>query len=209
MSRMFPFITKTWNPVGGECKIKCSYCWARKLIQKYKMQKYVGEARLFRQELRKVFDKNDFVFVSDMRDLFEPNVPTVMIQEVLDVIEKSPATFLLLTKNPRRYLEVKLPENCVAGATIENDLGFRDDRFYSMTQLEHKRKMIAIEPIMQFSPNFIRRLLPIQPEFVAIGYDNYSNGLDEPTLEITTILIEGLEAYGIKVYRKTLREKAN
>jgi hypothetical protein len=173
------------------------------------MQKYVGEARLFPSELRKVFQETDFVFVSDMRDLFEPNVPSVLIQQVLDYIKKSPATFLLLTKNPRRYLEFELSSNCVAGATIESDLGFRDDRFYSMTQLEHKRKMIAIEPIMQFSPNFIRRLLPIQPEFVAIGYDNYSNGLDEPTLEITTILIEGLEAYGIKVYRKTLREKAN
>jgi hypothetical protein len=173
------------------------------------MKKYIGEARLFPQELRKVFHEEDFVFVSDMRDLFDPNVPTAMIQKVLDFIEKSPATFLLLTKFPRRYLEFpRLPTNCVAGATIETDLGFRDDRFYSMTQLEHSRKMVAIEPIMMFSPNFIRRLLPIQPEFVAVGYDNYGNGLDEPSLEITEILILGLEAYGIKVYRKSIREKA-
>lgn len=206
-SRMFPFITHTWNPVGGECQIKCSYCWARKLIARYKMKKYVGEARLFPQELRKVFHQNDFVFVSDMRDLFEPNVPSILIQKVLEFLKKSPATFLLLTKNPRRYLEFwPLPINCVVGATIETDLGLRDDRFYSMTELEHPRKMVAIEPIMKFSPNFIRRLLVIGPEFVAVGYDNYGNGPDEPSLEITKILISGLEAYGIKVFRKTLRE---
>jgi len=207
MKRMFEFITRTWNPVGGECNIKCSYCWARKLIQKFKMQKYMGEARLFPQEFNRFFSVDDFVFVSDMRDLFEPSVPTAMIQKILDFIEKSPATFLLLTKNPRRYLEFHIPANCVCGATIETDLGFRDDRFYSMTQLEHPRKMVAIEPIMRFSPNFIRSLLLIQPEFVAVGYDNYKCGLDEPSLEITEILISGLEAYGIKVYRKTIREK--
>jgi len=46
----------------------------------------------------------------------------------------------------------------------------------------------------------------IQPEFVAVGYDNYNNHLPEPPLEITENLIHGLEAYEIKVYRKTLRE---
>ncbi len=205
-SRMFQFITHTWNPVGGECRIGCSYCWARKLIQKYKMQKYVGEARLFPQELRKVFSEKDFVFVSDMRDLFEPNVSSILIQQVLDYIEKSPATFLLLTKNPRRYLEFKLPKNCVAGATIETDIGFREDRFISMRQLQHPRKMIAIEPVMEFTPSFQEQLFSIYPEFVAIGYDNYNNGLEEPELEDVEALIHGFENRGIKVFRKTLRE---
>ena len=202
---MFPFINKTWNPVGGKCQIKCSYCWARKLIKTYNMQKYVGEARLFPQELRKTFSENDVVFVSDMRDLFEPNVPTNMIQAVLDFIQKSPATFLLLTKNPRRYLEFKLPANCIAGATIETDVGL-DDRFISMRLMHHPRKMIAIEPIMEFTPDFQQKLFGIFPEFVAVGYDNYNNHLDEPELEDTEALIHGLENRGIKVYRKTVRE---
>ena len=205
---MFSFITKTWNPIGGECQIKCSYCWARKLIKRLKVQKYVGKARLFPKELTKKFSENDFVFVSDMRDMFEPNVPSMLIQQVLDYIKNSPATFLLLTKNPRRYLEFKIPQNCVVGATIETDLGFREDRFISMMQIRHPRKMVAIEPIMKFSPNFIRRLVPMQLEFVAVGYDNYACGFDEPKLAITEILISGLEVYGIRVYRKTLRESA-
>ena len=207
MNRMFSFITKTWNPVGGECQIKCEYCWTRKLIAKFKMEKYVGEARIFPSELKRSFLESDFVFVSDMRDLFEPNVPSKMIHQVLDYIEKSPATFLLLTKNPRRYLEFKIPKNCVCGATIETDLGHRDDRFISMRQLDFPRKMVAIEPIMEFTPSFQEQLFSLHPEFVAVGYDNYGNGLEEPELEDTMALIHGFENRGVKVFRKTLRER--
>ena len=207
MSKMFPFITKTWNPLAGECTTNCSYCWAKKLIKKYGMKKYTGEPRLIPSELKKRFTDKDFVFAQDMSDLFNQNVPTEMIQQVLDTIKLSPATYLLLTKNPRRYLEFNIPDNCVCGVTIETDLIEHNNRFVSMRQLKHKRKFISIEPILFFSPNFIHDIRSVHPEFVAVGYDNYNNGLKEPSLEITEILIEGIEASGIKVYRKTIREK--
>jgi len=204
---MFPFITKTWNPVGGECGIGCYYCWARQLIKKYGMKKYQGEPRLFISELQKTFTKDDFVFVCDMRDLFEPNVPSAMIQQVLNYIAKSSATFLLLTKNPHRYLEFAIPQNCVCGATIETDIDGRIGRFISMRELKHPRKMIAIEPIMEFTPEFQDWIFSICPEFIAVGYDNYGNHLSEPELEDVLALIHGCENRGVRVYRKTLREK--
>ena len=48
-----------------------------------------------------------------------------------------------------------------------------------------------------------RKALAVQ--FVAIGYDNYSNNLREPKLSRTENLINELEKYMI-VYKKTLRE---
>jgi DNA repair photolyase len=212
MTRMFPFITATWNPLGGECLHHCSYCWARKLAERNMFKKYRGKPRIVEHELKRAFKESDFVFVCDMNDLFGHWVPAKIIDAILLCIRKSPATFLLLTKNPARYAEFKIPENCVCGATIESDIGYElsgppeNARLEAMTLLQHPRKMISIEPIMRFSPNFIRRILSIQPEFVAVGYDNYHNGLTEPPLELTEMLIHGLEAYGIKVYRKTLRE---
>ncbi len=206
MSRMFPFITKTWNPVGGECKINCSYCWAKKLIQTYKMTKYSGPAKLYSNEMAKMFKPTDCVFVSDMRDLFEPNVPSWIIKSVLDKISLSQATYLLLTKNPRRYLEFKLPSNCIAGATIETDLGFRQDRFLAMFDLQHRPKMVSIEPIMKFSPDFRRQLSKLDLDCVAIGYDNYNNNLDEPSLAEVNLLCEELHECNILVYLKTMRE---
>ena len=210
MSRMFSFITKTWNPLGGECKNNCSYCWAKKLIERYNMKKYEGPAKLYRKELTKKFRKDDFVFVQDMSDLFGQWVPTWIINEVIKFMRDSPATFLLLTKNPRRYIEdsglEKLSKNVVCGATIETDF-FNEDKLTFMDVLGHPRKMVSVEPIMNFNlVKFSMYLAAIKPEFVAIGYDNYNNGLNEPKLEETKRLIYLLEEVGIKVYRKTLRE---
>lgn len=205
---MFPFITKTWNPIGGECRINCGYCWAKKLVKQKggKLQeKYSGPAKLYINELSKKFSANQFVFVSDMRDLFEPNVPSEAIKPVLNFIRKSPAKFLLLTKNPERYLEFDIPGNCVAGATIETDLGFgRMERIIAMRKVLHPR-MVCIEPIMNFSDAFASKIVSLKPEFVAIGYDNYNTGLVEPSLSKTKDLIAVLKDWDIQVYEKTLR----
>lgn len=206
---MFPFITKTWNPVGGECRINCGYCWAKKLVKQKGgrlQEKYSGPAKLYTNELSKKFSEKQSVFVSDMRDLFEPNVPSEAIKPVLNLIRKSPAKFLLLTKNPERYLEFDLPENCVAGATIETDLGFgRMERILAMRKVRHP-KMICIEPIMNFTDDFPYKIASLKPAFVAVGYDNYNNGLVEPSLNRTKDLIAVLKDWSIQVYEKTLRE---
>jgi len=215
---MFPFITiPNFNPLGGECKYYCKYCWAqgpKGLVNKYDMKKYCGEPYLVEKELNRKFKPDDFVFVCDMCDLFGWWVPHEFIERVLDFIRNSPATFLLLTKNPRRYKEFNIPENCVCGATVESDevyegtkAPFPCDRLYELATLKHPRKMISIEPIMWFNLDlFIEAILSIMPAFVAVGYDNYNNNLLEPSLTKTKNLIEVLEAKGIKVYRKTLRE---
>lgn len=217
MSRMFPFITETWNPIGGACPHGCVYCWAKALAKRYDMPKYQGPHRLYTKGLKRNFKEEDFVFVQDMSDLFAETVPNGMIQSVLSRIKEFPnTTFLLLTKNPSRYLEFDIPENCVCGATIETnlngDLGnapLRRIRIKAMELLNHSRKMVSIEPIMQFSVRFIHQLFRIHPEFVAVGYDNYNNHLDEPKLVFTEGLIDKIEAFGIKVYRKTLHDSGD
>lgn len=209
--KMFPFITTTWNPLGGECKHRCGYCWAKKLTEQYGMQKYLGEPSLTNKDIYRTFKAADFVFTCDMTDLFGQWVPSEMIQAVLDIIQVSPAKFLLLTKNPARYLDFKLPPNTVAGVTIESDInssGSAPDqmsRITAMRSLKHS-KMVSIEPIMDFSENFPYKVVSMKPDFVAIGYDNYNNGLPEPSLDRVRDLIAVLEEWKIKVYQKTMRE---
>jgi protein gp37 len=216
MSKMFPFISETWNPLGGECKHGCTYCWAKQLIKRYSMQKYLGEPTLKNKDIYRTFKAGDFVFTCDMTDLFGAWVPSEMIQAVLDIIDTSPAQFLLLTKNPARYSEFSLPKNCVAGVTIECDMiskasGCAPSVYDRINYLKscrrtEYRKMVSIEPIMMFTESFAYTLAESNPEFVAVGYDNYSNNLVEPSLAKTERLIATLEELGIKVYRKTLRE---
>ena len=210
--KMFPFITSTWNPLGGECLHGCSYCWAKKLVKQYNMAKYSGGPTLKTKDIYRTFKATDFVFTCDMTDLFGAWVPSEMIQAILDIIQTSPAQFLLLTKNPARYLEFKLPENCVAGATIESDWCLSQNsaplvwpRIEAMRKVKHK-KMVSIEPIMNFDDDFPYEIVSIKPEFVAVGYDNYKSGLAEPDLCKVNDLIAVLKEWGIKVYEKTLRE---
>jgi DNA repair photolyase len=222
-SKMFPFITQTWNPLGGECLHKCVYCWATALKERYPnlKAKYGGTARIIDKEFKRIanFKATDFIFVCDMTDLFGYWVPNELIQQILIAIKDSPAQFLLLTKNPKRYndlisIGIHIPLNCILGATIESDINHLltvpvSNRLESLANLSDMGYpvMISIEPIMKFDyTNFGTWLRYIMPKFVAVGYDNYNHGLPEPSLEETLRLIALMQAAGIVVYKKTLRE---
>jgi protein gp37 len=229
-SRMFPFITKTWNPLGGQCLHQCYYCWAQGpdgLAQTRNMKKYRGLPSLIDKEfLRKFKPYNDFVFVCDMLDLFGTWVPNEYIIRVLDFCRKnSQVSFLLQTKNPDAYFHFydNIPPNCYLGCTIESNRDYPElsgarpqtRRLEQMSKLSHtlageKHIFISIEPILDFDYEpFVSQLLKMRPWAVAIGYDNYDNKLPEPSLAKTMQLIDRLEKAGITVYRKTLREAWN
>jgi protein gp37 len=201
---MFDNITETWNPVVG-CLHNCTYCWARRLAEtKLKnIERYKDgfTPKLIFKELNKTF-YNESVFVSDMGDLFGEWVPVGWIIEVMNTIMCSPSSnFLFLTKNPKRYHEFLglYPENVVLGATIETN---RE----SMKQLPFKNKVVSIEPIMDFDLGiFVQWLRDIGPILVHVGYDNYNNGLPEPSLSKTCQLIDQLRAF-TRVKTLTLRE---
>ena len=235
MSRMFPFVTHTVNPMAGgffntpegeivACPYECSYCWARKLINRFKYPKYMGPYRVEPKELRRTFKPDDFPFVQDMSDIGIATVEKRVIFDILTWVGSQPCPMLLLTKNPAFYNKYinYLPPNAVLGTTIETDLPgtrqfskapYPSDRLAEMENLKlrlfklarPRRLFVSIEPIMRFSNDFVDQLRKIGPWAVAVGYDNYGNGLPEPSLAATEGLIKELETF-TQVYRKTIRE---
>jgi DNA repair photolyase len=216
--RMFHHIDKTWNPVIG-CLHNCTYCWARRLTETRlkDMEKYKDgfKPKLCDYELKKSFKKK-FVFVADMGDMFGDWVPREWITKVLASIKSNPSSyFLFLTKNPKRYKEFlnEFPPNVVLGATIETNREYtvsktpaRYERYKSMADLTFKNKLVCIEPVMDFDPDiFAQWIKEICPAIVYIGYDNYKNGLPEPSLTKTKDLIKRMQTY-TQVSTKTLRE---
>ena len=217
-TRMFAEVTRTWNPVVG-CLHECVYCWARRLarrLAKARIEPYASKSfqpSLMPERLRMRFRKGEFIFVCDMGDLFGDWVPREWIQSVLDAIEKWPkTTFLLLTKNPERYLEFDLPENVIAGATIESNRDYpnlsraplQSKRIEAMTRLKHE-KMMSIEPILDFDlEQFAEAIRRISPRFTYIGYDNYGYNLPEPSTKKTMKLINRLRGF-TEVRLKTIK----
>ena len=226
-TRMFHVVTRTWNPIIG-CLHNCVYCWSRRLVETRLVKttkKYRGgfSPRFFPEELNVEFRDGEFVFVSDMGDMFGDWVPEEWIRAVFEVVRRYPTTtFLFLTKNPRRYWVLykflSRFRNAVFGATIETDddglyLGYGisdapppSERIHYMKYVKLLRRMVSVEPIIDFTDRFWEHIVEIEPEFVYVGYDNYRNRLPEPTLDRTQELIDILRQHGITVYEKTIRE---
>jgi len=222
---MFPFITKTSNPLGGKCQHQCVYCWSmgeKGLVNQYNMEKYHGNPFLVEKELHRKFSKDDFVFVQDMSDLFADNVPMKLILRIFEVVTNQLDTkFLFLTKNPKRYWSIirkigegHFPPNAILGTTIETNLKTANislapqpnDRLNALMDMPFT-KFVSIEPILKFDLNEFENSLANIPclESVAVGYDNYGYKLPEPTLAQTLQLIEKLVSWAT-VYPKTLRK---
>ena len=217
---MFPFITETSSPVKG-CNHHCQYCWFVSLATG-RLKRYYKNGispRVVKGELDRRFKKRQFVFISDMGDLFCSAVPTEWIANVCDAIRESPeAEFLFMTKNPQRYVGVAstIPSNVVLGATIESDRNYialskapnQSDRLTAMMQLIDtlpNRRFVSIEPILDFNlDTFVEQLKNVRPWAVAVGYDNYGWKLPEPSRERTDALISELGKFTI-VYEKTIR----
>ena len=221
--KMFNIVTATWNPISG-CLYNCSYCWAKDLaLTKLKNSKRYAKGfkpRLNEAEFRNKFTKGDLIFVSDMGDMFADFIPSEWILEVLAHIRQFPeADFLFMTKNPKRYLELLpyIPVNAILGATIEtttdeviqadkvSNAPLPSERFEAMKTLDWKRKMVSIEPILDFDlKTFVEWIEEINPFLVYVGYDNYRCKLREPTLKKTTQLLSKLSDISL-VIRKTVR----
>lgn len=222
-SRMFPFITVTWNPLGGKCRHSCDYCYAqgpKGIVKQYRMSKYEGEPRLFEHELNRQFKDFDVVFVCNMTNLLEASVPASLVTKILENIisRKEAPTYFFLEKNPARYREF-LPLlrriNCILGITLETNRSTSFcshapspmERWEAFKDLEFPNKFVSIEPIMAFDT---KELLEIifnisNLDAVAVGFDNHDAHLPEPPLAQVQELIRELEQH-YKVYVKSLRE---
>jgi DNA repair photolyase len=221
--KMFNIVSRTWNPVTG-CLYNCNYCWARNLaITKLQnSHRYLKgfKPSLNEAEFRSKFGKGDLVFVSDMGDLFGDFIPDKWIARVLDKISDSPeADFLLMTKNPQRYYDFLhcIPKNAILGVTIEtnNDeivqidkvstAPLPSERYNSMKNLAWDRKLVSIEPILDFDLKIFKQWIEdIYPFLLYVGYDNYGHKLREPIMKNTLNLISVISENTL-VIKKTIR----
>jgi hypothetical protein len=139
------------------------------------------------------------------------------MQRILARIKQLPdRTFLIQSKNPRVFSNFRFPENVRLGTTIETN---RDDlyngiskapppsqRFKAMLKLAHPRKIVTIEPVLDFDVEIVAEWVrDIRPVTCYIGYDSKKNYLPEPELSKVEVLMEKLKET-TNVRAKTIRK---
>jgi len=192
---MYPWVSHTWNPIGGRCPHKCSYC-------------YMASFPLGKLQLREGFLRdnlsNKTIFVGSSVDMWADAVPDEWITTVLEYCFKFPeTTFLFQSKNPIRFVDYNFPPKTVLGTTLESNRQYQHtlfaptpyNRATAMTAIVG-RKMVSIEPIMDFDITpFVSWIKSIAPEFVSIGADSKGHKLPEPSMEKVEALIAALKEF--------------
>ncbi len=210
MSNMYEEVEMTWNPLGGECSHKCSYCYVNSWKKRSEAcrKKYSGEIRLYESEFKgKLKGK---VFVCSMNDLFADTVPDEMIYRIVEHCKKfeNDAEFLFQSKNTVNMSNFHgihkniFPKNSIFCTTIEADGKGMMTRALWLANIQGIRQ-ITIEPIMDFNLNeLVEIIYNGKPHRVAIGADSKKNNLKEPSKGQVEDLIKALKLFVPEVILK-------
>jgi len=226
-SNMYSSSKKQWNPFVG-CCFSCLYCdysfkaqakrQKHRCLECYDFQPHEHSDRLT-DSLPKT-NENQFIFACSNGDIAFASIE--YRQRILDRIKELPdRTFLVQTKNPAIFKDVKLPDNVILGTTIETN----DDEFYKSNNISkaplpstryedlrdavHSRKMVTIEPVIKMDiALMISWLKEINPETVWIGIDSKKPLIGEPSLEEFDNYVSKIKAAGFNVNVKTRIRKS-
>lgn len=140
----------TWNPIQG-CKTNCSYCYARRMNDRFKWIPNWTEPKIDPLKLwEKMPKKPVFIFVGSMSDIFGDWVPSDFIYNLIYHVKCHPEhTFIFLTKNPKRYNEFIFPDNVWLGTTVTDSNNKKDmQRLIDFHTPSNVNTFVSIEPLL-------------------------------------------------------------
>lgn len=154
---------QTWNPIVGCTKISagCKNCYAETLAKRLRAMGTPGYENGFaltllphrlKDPLRR--SKPTVYFVNSMSDLFHEKVPDAYIEQVVDVMQRTPQhAYQVLTKRGARMARFfrnrpSVPENVWLGVSVEN-------RQHGVPRIDHLRtipakiRFLSVEPLLE------------------------------------------------------------
>lgn len=160
-------LTGCFGPNGtAEKPNRCLWCWAWGLAKGRLRERYLANpnvlagdpADLFaiRWWWKRLYDiplggKPKGIFLVDMGDLFQREVPDEYVQAVLEITQKRPKyRFYVLTKNPKRLAEFNpWPDNVWVGATATDGETFIA-ACHALTNVDALVKYLSLEPLLSW-----------------------------------------------------------
>lgn len=222
---MYQKSVKQWNPFQG-CGFDCVYCeksfkaQAKRLMHRcMKCYQYVPHEHPERLAASYDVPKTsfmEFVFTIASGDI--AFCSTEYLQRIITKIKMYPeTTFLLQSKNPVTFQRVKFPRNVLLGTTMETD----DDELYKKEKIskaplpsqryedflavDHRSKMITIEPVLKFGDDLITWVEKINPVVVWLGYESKGIKLPEPTKDEFWKLYQDIGKLHIPIILKKIK----
>ena len=146
----------SWNPITG-CEHNCKYCYARDIANRFYEQGFeptFHEKRLNAPKNTKIPEKEKDtegihnVFLVSMGDMLGKWIPDEWIEKILDAVEENDSwNYIILTKNPDKYLEFEWPENCLLGVTTDTQKRL-DKAIEVFSKIKEENiKFISCEPL--------------------------------------------------------------
>lgn len=152
----------TWNPAVGCTKISagCKHCYAEAMAVRLRAMGTPGYENGFKltilperlsEPLRR--KKPTVYFVNSMSDLFHQRIPDAYIDQVFDVIARSPQhTFQVLTKRAERmasyFRSRAVPRNAWLGVTVE-DRKSGVPRIDKLREIDATIRFLSVEPLIE------------------------------------------------------------
>jgi protein gp37 len=151
---------KVWNPSIGCSKVSpgCKFCYAEvfaKRLQAMGLKEYkdgfkfkILPDRL--EEPLKIKKPTKF-FVNSMSDLFHEEMPFEYLDEIFDIIRRTPQhTYQILTKRAKRmyeyFSERDVPQNVWLGVSVEN--ATYKNRIEYLRKINATIRFISFEPLI-------------------------------------------------------------
>jgi protein gp37 len=150
-----------WNPITG-CEYDCGYCpGVEKVRLLYSRTRKEAFGTFMPRLWPERFDAphktpipeanisgSRNVMVGCMGDIFGDWVEEEHIEILLDIVRDTPQwNYILLTKNPKRYLDFQLPLNCWIGAKIDEQKEVKP-AIEIFRQLEAAVKFVSCDPMI-------------------------------------------------------------
>ena len=217
---------KTWSPFKG-CEFDCTYCKPSFQLQAKRQKHLCGDCYNYvphchPERLAKI-PSAEIVFVAGNGDI--AFCPPDFLKAILATIKKHNErcpykTYYLQSKEPQCLVPFldQLPPNIIIVTTLETnrDEGYElvskaslpSERYQQFLALNWPRKVVTIEPVMDFDEDVFKRwLLTIKPEYVWLGLNSRTKQvqLPEPSAGKLTRLVKGLQKAGVALKLKEMR----
>ncbi len=190
------------NPVKGKCPMACTYCYARRMYDRFKWDPEIRYEHVF-DELFHIQPSK--IFVGSTMEVCGNWVKLEWMDFILGYIKMLPEhTFIFLTKCPQNLPPWSpFPDNCWVGVSATNWLQF-SDALGRLATVKASVRFLSFEPLLeQIQFDMLQKMLfPRVIDWLIIGQQTPAKKATMPKVGWIEEIVSACDKAGIPVFLK-------